>query len=695
MVAKNKISAKSPKRSGKRRRRIEPEDILKLQYIGIPKISPDGKTIIFTKRHVGEKPSEYVSNLWTVDCHTSGAKPQQFTSGDHDGSPQWAPDSSKVAFISAREKVKPQIYIIDAHGGEAVALTKFPEGSINNYKWSPDGKMLAVSFRERGCEYTEKAKKERKEKGLSDPPKVIEDDWYKLDGDGYFLSQRYHLYLVNAETGVHKKIYSKDTLGFFTFDFSPDSRQLVIATNRDRRAILKPWKYELLRLNIASGKLTAIPNLPAGPKESVIWSPDGKMLAFAGRVGEDSTYSTENLELYVCDAAKGNARSLTGREDYCLLAATLSDTAEVGFEANIKWSSDSKRIFMQIGWHGEAHVASIDLKSGSKIKFLTTGPSLNNMGNLSADGKSMALMVDSVTKPPEVAIGTIGADKLDIKVITDLNGPLLKELEVARVKSQFIKSADGNKVQVWTMMPPDYKPNSKSRKKYPTVLQIHGGPHAQYGLGFFHEFQILAAKGYVVFYSNPRGSKGYGRDHCAAIRGSWGQADWVDMQAVIEHMKSQTFVDVKHMGIMGGSYGGYMTNWAIGHTNEFAGAITDRCVSNLVSMAGSSDFFDEPDRYWEGNAWDRPEALWNASPVKFFNNLKTPTLIIHSEGDLRCNIEQAEQVYTALKIKNVPSRFVRYPASTSHGMSRGGPADMRIHRLNEILNWWNKYLLKK
>ncbi|MCZ6543602.1 MAG: prolyl oligopeptidase family serine peptidase, partial [Planctomycetota bacterium] len=167
---------------------------------------------------------------------------------------------------------------------------------------------------------------------------------------------------------------------------------------------------------------------------------------------------------------------------------------------------------------------------------------------------------------------------------------------------------------------------------------------------------------------------------------------WEDVQAVTKFIQTRPYVNKKRMGVMGGSYGGYMTNWVIGHTQEFAAAITDRCVSNLVSMGGTSDFIDEPDRYFPGNFWDRPEARWEQSPIKYLGKAKTPTLIIHSEGDLRCNIEQAEQVFTALKLRNVPTRFVRYPRSTSHGFSRAGPPDLRLHRLHQILSWWKKYL---
>jgi len=684
-----KSTASAAARRTRRRRLITAEDLLEFRWLSDPQISPDGKSIVFVNKTVGEK-NAYAQNLWIVsEAGGKWTQPRQFTSGNRDRHPRWSPDGSTIAFISGRNKEHPQIALISAGGGEARDLTRFPEGSVRDFKWSPDGRTIAASFRPQDPDWTSEAKKQREEAGLSDAPRVIDESWYRYDGDGYFNAQRYRLHLIDAATGAARIIETRDAAGFFSYDFSPDSKQLAVTRNRDRLAGARPWKDEIVRINLATRRITPVRNLPEGPKGSIAWSPDGKFLAYAGRIGMDDSYSTENLELFICDPVKGEARSLTGREDYCLMAVSISDTSEAEFAPKLRWSPDSRRLYVQIGWHGQTHLASVS-RSGGKFAFHTKGAAAHQLGNLSKDGKRMAIVRNTTTTLDEIALAAVGAAPFNLTQLTNLNGPLLGQLKLADIREHWIKTRDDTQVQTWVMMPPD----AKGGRKYPAILEVHGGPHGQYGVGFFHEFQMLAAQGYIVVFSNPRGSKGYGRDHTAAIRGSWGGADWVDIQAVHHFMKMHRNIDNRRIGIMGGSYGGYMTNWAIGHTDEFRAAITDRCVSNLVSMFGNSDYMELPDHYWEGNAWDRPEARWNASPIHYFKGVKTPTLIIHSEGDLRCNIEQAEQVFTALKVQNVPTRFVRYPRSTSHGLSRGGPPDMRLHRLGQISEWWRRWMKK-
>lgn len=691
----------TPSRRKAAERPVAPEDLLQYQLVSDPQISPDGSLVLFTRKHVGTK-NEYVTNLWLVAADGQ-SPPRQFTSGGKDGHGRWSPDGKWIAFISRRDKSKPQIYVMEAAGGEATALTKLPEGSLREFRWSPDGTKLAAAFRETEAVWTEAAKKEREEKGLSIPARVIDDVFYRFDGDGYFNAQRFALYRIDAMSGAHKCIFDKDRLGEFTFDWSPDSTQVAVAANPDPDAPMKPWEDKLFRIDVETGKVHKVPHLPLGTKTCVRWSPDGKWLAYVGREGIQDVWGVGNQRLYVCDPETGHPRDLTGDDDYCLTAVTLSDSREAVFNANVVWSRDSRRLFTTLGWHGETHIASVPIGGGNFTRH-TQGERNYDLGNFSSDGTSVALAFSTQLELGEVAVGEFGANAppakkstatnvspLEVTRLTHFNRPFLEQLSLSPVECHWLKSPSGTKVQTWVMKPPGFK----SGKKYPAVLEIHGGPHTQYGLSYFHEFQTLASAGYVVVFSNPRGSKGYGEAHTAAIKGNWGNADWEDIQTVITFMQSQSYIDPKRMGVMGGSYGGYMTNWVIGHTDVFAGAITDRCVSNLVSMSGSSDIPLVPDHYWPGNAWDKPEALWAQSPLKYFGNVTTPTMVIHSEGDLRCNVEQGEQVFATLKLRGIPSRFVRYPSTTSHGLSRSGPPDLRIHRLQQILKWWEEHLSSK
>jgi len=273
--------------------------------------------------------------------------------------------------------------------------------------------------------------------------------------------------------------------------------------------------------------------------------------------------------------------------------------------------------------------------------------------------------------------------------LTKLNAELLSGLELTTPEEIRIDCAEtGRTIQGWVLEPPGLKAGRKS----PLLLQIHGGPHTQYGAGFFHEFHYLAAQGYVVLFTNPAGSQGRGEAYLQALRNRWGEADFPELMACVDAVIAKGNIDEKRLAVTGGSYGGYMTNWVIGNTQRFAAAVTQRCVSNLVSMSGSSDFPMPPDGYFEGNAWSRPERRWELSPLRLAGNMRTPLLIIHSEGDLRCNIEQGEQLFSALKALKRKVKFIRFPREASHGLSRGGPPDLRERRLQAIADWLGAHL---
>lgn len=670
------------------KRPIRADDLLRMRFVSDPQISPDGTRVLFSVRETNEKNKTF-SRLFLSELNGDTEPWTQGEAGASQG--RWSPDGRAIAFVSSREEKRPQIFLISASGGEARRLTSFPEGSIGAFAWSPDGRWIACAFRETHPDWTEAAQKEREAKGLSLPPKIIETPIYRLDGDGYFLQQRYKLYLVDVSTGRHRLLYEGAADGGYSFAWAPHGRELAVAHNVSRTPWRDPENDQVFRVDL-EGQAWLVEGLPKGRKGSVAWSPDGKWIAYLGDDSGDDPWGVRNTKAFVAPAEGGEARCLSREDDYCLSSAVLTDTRDAyGFSA-LQWSPDSAALYVSVAWQGAMNLAFIALDR-ARVEFLTRGRHVLMAGNASRDGRRFAATWGDATRLAEAAI--VDLDDVEdgharIRVLSNLNREFHEEVRVVEPEEHWVESADGTRVHTWLIKPYDYLPP----KRYPAVLEIHGGPHAQYGWGFFHEFQLLAAEGYVVVYSNPRGSKGYGEAFCSAIRGNWGGPDWEDIQAVTRWMQHQPFIHPGQMGVMGGSYGGYMTNWVVGHTRDFKAAITDRCVSNLVSMAGSTDF-PYREGYWEGRPWGDLETiatLWKQSPIAYFDRVETPMLVIHSEGDLRCNIEQAEQVFAALQQRGIESRFVRYPVTTSHGLSRGGPADLRIHRLNEIVSWWNRFL---
>jgi dipeptidyl aminopeptidase/acylaminoacyl peptidase len=305
--------------------------------------------------------------------------------------------------------------------------------------------------------------------------------------------------------------------------------------------------------------------------------------------------------------------------------------------------------------------------------------------HVTPDGRRAALVMADPVNPGEVYALDLEGDRAGTpRCLTDLNADLFAEVQVLEPERLRIKSSDDITVEGWVLKPPGF---SKERK-HPLILQIHGGPHAQYGSVLFHEFQVLAGLGYVVLYMNPRGSQGYGEDFARAINEAWGDRDYMDLMEAVDAILEEGYIDEKRMGVAGGSYGGYMTNWIVGHTDRFAAAVTMRSVVNMESFFGSSDFGFEMRNELGGAPWQRRELYRKLSPITYVENIKTPLLIIHSEQDHRCPIEQAEQLYAALRALKREVLFIRYPEE-GHGLSRGGKPEHRVDRLQRIIEWFS------
>lgn len=667
------------------RRPIEAADLLRLVAVSDAQMSPDGASVLVQRRTVGAR-NAYETSLWIADAAGRRAA-RALTRGPKDAGGRFSPDGSTVAFVRTDAKRGVEIALVAARGGAVRTLLRLGRGVARDLSWSPCGTKLAYAWRPAEPADAPEAVKARAKAGLSTPPREIEDAWYRLDGDGYFLARRFALHVVEVRTRRSACVFDRDTLGMFSYDWAPDGSALVVAANDDPRALWKPaaTAHFVVTLRGLQGIPMRLKGLPEGPKSNPRWSPDGMRIAYAGRAGTDDAYSTRNMELWCYDLRTQRAKSLTARADYCLQAATLTDSAEASFDPQIRWFPDGGAIFFRVGWHGSGRIASIPADGGAVALHDEPGSECA-IGTFSDDGCRLAIVRSTPVQPVEAFVLEVQGGVFPATRVTRFNDALVAKLDLVEPQERWLTARDGHRVQCWVLRP------RGARGRAPAVLEIHGGPHAQYGLTFFHEMQLLCAQGYSVWFSNPRGSKGYGRAHTEAIRGKWGTKDWTDIQAVLAAMRADAQTDRSRIGIMGGSYGGYMTNWAIAHDQGFAGAITDRCVSNLVSHAGNSDHPEVPDRYWPGAPWARPQALWRASPIAHFARVRTPTLVIHSEGDLRCNIEQGEQIYTALCTLGVPARFVRYPRESSHGMSRAGPPDLRLHRLGEIVRWWARHL---
>jgi len=664
------------------KRPIAAEDLYQFNLISGTRISPDGKHIVYTVHRVDQKTEKKYSNLWIVPADGS-TKPLQFTYGDQsDGSPRWSPDGRQIAFVSNRaDKEKPgQVFLIPFHGGEARQLTDI-QGSIGSISWSPDGKTLACTVRKMDADVLEREKDEQKKK-LGTVCRHYDRLFYKLDGYGYLPLERTHLWTIDVESGEGKQLTDHAVFDEIQPAWSPDGKFLAFSSNRSPEPDAEPDHGDLYVIPAEGGDMRLVETPGASPMYPS-YSPDGRWIAYYAQKSEGIDY--ENTLVWIVPAdGSGQAHDLTGAYDVQPAGYTIHDQAENETQAPI-WSNDSQTLYFTAAQHGSTVLKAVSV-DGSHIQDIIGEGGAAGSISFNKDQSRMAYSYGVIDDPIQVWVRDLpgGQDRK----LTGQNSSLFAELNLSQVEEVWYKGPDGNDLQGWIMKPPDFDPS----KKYPSILEIHGGPITQYGKLFMHEFYYLAANGYVVYFTNPRGGQGYGEAHTAGIWRDWGKNDYADLMAWTDYVEKLPYIDTQRMGVTGGSYGGYMTVWIIGHTQRFKAAVTQRCVSNFVSMWGSSDF------NWSFQKMlnDKPpfkdlQFFWDHSPIAYIGNAKTPTLVIHNEMDHRCPIEQGEQVFVALKRLGVDTEFVRFP-DEFHGLSRAGRTDRRIARLNHILRWFDKYL---
>ena len=668
-------------------RKIALEDFMRVSLLSDVQISPDESRIAVVRRYTDIEKSRYQSEIWMVP--TQEGEPRCFVRQEGSNtSPRWSPNGETLAFLSSRQKPDSQIFLIPADGGEARPLTQFKtEGSFSAIRWSPDGTKIACLYRETPADYTKTATDARAEKKLPPPARKHKKLRYRMDSFGYFDDSYDEVWVVDAATGEAKQL----TSGEFACGapvWSPDSGTLAFLSDRRDDWDVLSDNNALYTVSVEGGDLTLIPS-PVGSKFALAWSPDGKTFAYAGNPDPEDWWGTENTQLFLLPVGGGEAINLTGHSDMSVGYEAISDSHDVGGSDLIQWTADSAGLFFPISVRGDVRLSFIEAKGGNLFPLSPTGHEMGDFGI--TPHEIAAVTLSSHTAPQELFVLQNTPNGLVTTQRTHFHKAFLEEVAVIEPEVVEVPNGDGGLVHGWLLKPTDFDP----AQKYPFVLYIHGGPHAQYGATFFHELQYLAAEGYVVLFTNPRGSKGYGKAHTAAIKGDWGGKDYQDVMLATDYALSLDFVDATRTAVMGGSYGGFMTAWIVGHTPRFTCAIADRLVGNLVSMAGTCDFPWPSDAYFKGDHWSRIEDLWKHSPLAYAGNITTPLLLIHSDGDLRCPHGQAEEFFSALRLQRKVVEYVRYPDACSHGMSRNGPPSLRLHRLQENVSWLGRWLKPK
>jgi len=627
--------------SPRKKRLITAEDLYRFQLITDCRISPDGKHVVFAVQRVDKKAEKKYSNLWVVP--TDGGRPRQFTYGDQvDGQPRWSPDGREIAFLSNRgDEKQPQMYVIPFYGGEARPLTDL-KGTFASFEWSPDGRQIVGQFRRKDQEAIEREEDERK-KELGIVSRHITRVFYKLDGTGYLPQERWHMWTIDARNGSAKQLTDSGVYDELEPRWSPDGGQIVFCSNRSKD--------------------------PDCPKELPSFSPDGRWIAYVGHEGRGAWWKNDDLWAVPADG-QGQARNLTGRYDIHVSCDTINDMGSPAMMPPT-WSKDGQRLYFQMAHHGNTPLKSISL-DGDDMQTVVGGEGVVGAFTFDQEGTKLGYFYGEMKNPGQVWVRDVASGRS--RKLTRVNENLLGGIELGEIEEVWFKGAADNDLQGWILKPPGFDPS----KKYPSILEIHGGPLVQYGNFFMHEFYYLAAQGYVVWFSNPRGGRGYGEEHAKAIWGAHGTADYVDLMAWADYVVRQPYIDRDRMGVTGGSYGGYMTNWIIGHTDRFRAAVTQRSISNRISGWGSKDF-----------NWTYQEMFANQPPWEALDRYWA--LVIHSQNDLRCAIEQGEQIFVALKKLSVDSEFVIFP-DEPHGLSRVGRTDRRIERLNHIRRWFDRFL---
>jgi len=656
------------------RRGMTPQDLFRIQSLSDLDLAPDGCSAAFVVRQLDEAADAYRAAIWLVDVD-GGCAPRRFThGGTRDSAPRFSPDGRTLAFIrdqrdNQNRLARPQLWAIRLDGGEAWPLTDTANGAADP-AWSPDGAALVFTARVTPEDGMSEAEKEQHRSRA----RVIERLRHKLNAEGFTYDRPPKLWCVPfAESGPQPA--TQLTHGDWSDTapaWSPDGDRIAFVSarhqTRDRDAVTDIWV-----IPAGGGEPRCLTN-GEGPAHSPAWSPDGRTLAFLGHQHPEGGWFNETLSSVPAGGAAAPV-CLTRDFDHTLSGPLL-------------WSEDGAAISFLAADEGAQHLYRVSARGGTPVSLLNGEQQVTDFA---IHGDTAVYLATRATDPAELFAQTLtGEGRRVVHNLSDLNASWKAEVERPAPEPVWFASADGTRVQGWLLKPVGYREG----ERYPLLYNIHGGPHTQYGYAFHDDFQVQAGAGYGVAFINFRGSTGYGEHFAEMLAGQMGVLDYEDLIAGLDTIAALPWVDPARIGVLGGSYGGFMTSWLISHTDRFAAACSERAVNNWYSKVGSSDIGYMQYRQLGCAPWEDPLLYLQRSPIYHVQQITTPTLIIHSENDLRCPIEQGEQLFTALKYRGVETRFVRFPEE-NHELSRSGKPSRRMQRYEEQLAWFGRLLAKR
>ena len=652
---------------GATKRGITPEDYLAFQFIGDPHISPDGASVVYVLTTIDAKKNHRVSSIWLVPVDASAAPRRLSEEGFNSSSPRWRPDGKMLAFISTRNvdgapgeaanAARAQIYLMSMNGGEAMALTKLKNGA-QGYQWSPDGKRIVCVSTSGPSDAIAAADRKSDVRHYSHIS-------YKFNDSGWFDDKRRHLWVVTVSSGEAKQITDGQDWNDSDPQWSPDSTRIAFVSDRTGRAFDDSHNTDVWVISAEGGELTKISD-HAFEDESPRWSPDGKQIVFLGQ-----TRRRQFPKIFLAPSSGGSASK-----------PVLPNLDLIPGE--MRWP-EANSLFFAAGDRGEKHIYKVDLGT-QKFSAVTSGERSVHAFDVNENAGVIVYLANDFQHMDDLYVAKL--DGSGQRQLTHLNTELWSQLDLQPVERLAYKSTDGWPVDGFFVKPLGWQEG----KKYPMVLVIHGGPAGQFGVDWYQEFQVYAAKGWAVFFCNPRGSTGYGEKFERGIVNNWGVMDYQDIMAGVDAaLKQYPWVDTSALGLTGGSYGGYMTNWIVGHTNRFKADVTLRSLSNFISDDGTRDGAYGHEDDFKGILFDDFDQYWDASPLKYARNVHTPTLILHSDMDFRVPIEQGEQWFRALQHYGVPSEIVFFPRE-NHNLTRTGEPKHLVESLNWQVYWFQRYL---